>query len=96
MEDCNPFPCLAAAVNRTDEKGLPRGRLRPAGAHDGGAGRRLPYGRFYESGKGRLKPGDLAGLVVVGRDIFAIDPLEIGAARVLLTMVGGEVACRRH
>ena len=51
---------------------------------------------LFESVMCRLKPGDLAGLVVVGRDIFAIDPLEIGAARVLLTMVGGEVACRRH
>ncbi len=96
VEDCNPFPCIAAAVNRTDEKGLPAGGFNPgermtvAQAVDsytcGSA-----YAEFCERDKGRLKPGYLADLIMVDRDIFAIDPLEIGAARVLLTMVGGEV-----
>jgi predicted amidohydrolase YtcJ len=39
---------------------------------------------------GTLEVGKLADLAVVDRDVFAVDPMEIGAARVLLTLVEGE------
>ena len=39
---------------------------------------------------GSLEVGKLADLVVVDRDIFEIDPDDIGSARVLLTLLEGE------
>lgn len=53
------------------------------------AGTALVNGHAHETG--RLLPGYLADLAVVDRDLFAIDPLEIGGARVVRTYVGGEL-----
>ncbi len=39
---------------------------------------------------GSLSPGKLADLVVLERDIFSCDPMDIQDARGLGTMVGGE------
>ncbi len=47
---------------------------------------------FTEREKGRLIPGQLADLVVLDRDIFAVDAEEIREARADLTVVGGVVA----
>jgi hypothetical protein len=38
---------------------------------------------------GSLAPGKLADLVVLDRDIFACDPMEIAHTQVVATMVGG-------
>jgi predicted amidohydrolase YtcJ len=49
-----------------------------------------------EKDRGTLAPGKLADLVVLSRDIF--DPAEkdqIASVKVLLTIVGGRVACER-
>jgi predicted amidohydrolase YtcJ len=43
-----------------------------------------------ESRLGRLSPGYLADLVVLGQDIFTCDPMTIGATQVLGTMLGGQ------
>ena len=100
VEDCNPFPCIAAAVNRQDPDGLPEGgyvpseRMSVAQAVDcytaGSA-----YAEFCETRKGRLKPGFWADLIVVDRDIFEIDSHLIGQTKVLLTMTDGEVVYQR-
>ena len=47
------------------------------------------YAAREEHLKGSLAPGKLADLVVLDADIFAVPPMEIPAARVLGTMVGG-------
>jgi predicted amidohydrolase YtcJ len=39
---------------------------------------------------GSIEPGKLANLAVVDRDLFAIDAIEIGTAKVVLTLVEGE------
>ncbi len=39
---------------------------------------------------GGLAPGKLADLIVLDRDLFEVDPVQIPEARVLGTMVGGE------
>jgi hypothetical protein len=39
---------------------------------------------------GSISPGKLADLVVLDRDVFAIDPMEIPSARVVGVMIGGE------
>lgn len=39
---------------------------------------------------GSLSPGKFADLIVVDRDVFAVDPYEIGGTEVLLTLLGGQ------
>jgi predicted amidohydrolase YtcJ len=48
-----------------------------------------------EDRKGRIRPGYLADLVLLDRNIFTIPADEIPSAKVLLTMVGGETAFSR-
>ena len=40
---------------------------------------------------GSLEPGKVADLIVLARDLFRIEPTEMGKMEVLLTMVGGKV-----
>ena len=40
---------------------------------------------------GSITPGKLADLVVLDRDIFAVDPAEIHQARVVMTVFDGRV-----
>jgi hypothetical protein len=49
------------------------------------------YAELEEGRKGVLRPGYLADLVVLSRDILAIPPEEIPQARVERTLVGGRV-----
>ncbi|HYX43175.1 MAG TPA: amidohydrolase, partial [Pyrinomonadaceae bacterium] len=49
------------------------------------------YAEFTEQEKGTLTPGKLADLVLVDRDIFKIDPVEIEHARVTMTIMDGRV-----
>jgi predicted amidohydrolase YtcJ len=44
-----------------------------------------------EQREGSLEKGKLADLIVLDRNLFAIEPKEIGKTEVLLTMVGGRV-----
>jgi predicted amidohydrolase YtcJ len=53
------------------------------------------YASFEESRKGRLKPGLLADVVILDRDITAIPADDIRHARVLRTIVGGKTLYRR-
>jgi hypothetical protein len=48
-----------------------------------------------EDEKDSIEPGKLADFVVLNRDITAIDPSEIIEAKVLMTIVGGEVVYER-
>lgn len=52
------------------------------------------YASFEENLKGSLAPGKLADLVIIDRDLTTISPETIRDARVLLTVVGGEVVYR--
>ena len=49
------------------------------------------YAEFQESVKGTITPGKLADLVILSRDIFSIDPVEIENVKVLKTIVDGRV-----
>ena len=71
-------------------------RLVPRGARHARAGGRVlyagsAYAEFTDDRKGQLKPGYLADLVILSRDIFTVAPREILETRPVLTMVGGRV-----
>ncbi len=52
------------------------------------------YGVFAEGRRGVLKPGALADVVLLDRDITAIDPVDIPNTQVLVTVAGGQVVYR--
>lgn len=102
IEPIEPLPNIQAAVTRRRADGSPgpdgwrtgkRGRLSVDEAVRGFT-RGSAYAAGMEDRLGQLAPGYLADLVVIERDIYAIEPMEIGAAPVLGTMVGGKWAHR--
>ena len=52
------------------------------------------YASWEESVKGRIAPGYYADMVVLDRDLFAIDPAGIADARVEMTVFAGAVVFR--
>lgn len=57
--------------------------------------RRGAYLTFEEGSKGTLEPGKLADIVVLSKDLLAIDPNEIMNVQVDMTILGGKVAYER-
>ena len=49
------------------------------------------FAEFQENEKGTITPGKLADLVILSRDIFEIDPVEIEKVKVLTTIMDGRV-----
>lgn len=49
------------------------------------------YAEFAEDKKGTITPGKLADLVMLDKDIFSINPVEIENAKVLMTIMDGRV-----
>jgi predicted amidohydrolase YtcJ len=49
------------------------------------------YAEFQEQDKGTIAPGKLADLVMLSRDIFTIDPIEIENVAVLMTIMDGRI-----
>jgi len=94
--DPNPFWGIHAAVTRQRRDGTPPGgwhpeqRLTVAEAVWGfSMGAAVVSGR--QADLGSISPGKLADLVVIDRDIFAIDPMEIAGARPVMTIFDGRV-----
>jgi predicted amidohydrolase YtcJ len=54
------------------------------------------YAVFAEGRRGVLRPGMLADLVVLDRDLSAIPPEQIRDAQVRATVVGGKVVYERR
>ena len=50
------------------------------------------YAEFADTRKGRLKPGYLADLVVLSKNLFEIQPREILTTKPVLTVVGGRIS----
>jgi len=48
------------------------------------------YVNFQDDKTGSIEPGKLAGLVVLDRSLFTIEPEAISDARVVLTLLGGQ------
>lgn len=104
IEPVEPLPNIQAAVTRRRADGSPGSEGWRAGADGRGrltveeAVRGFTLGPAYAAGLedrlGRLTPGYLADLVVLGQDIYMCDPMAIGETPVLGTMIGGRWAHR--
>lgn len=97
IEPIEPLPNIRAAVTRRRADGSPgpegwrsgqRARLTMDEAIRGFT-RGPAYAAGLEDRLGQLAPGFLADLVVLDRDIFIVDPMELDLTRVIGTMVGG-------
>ena len=100
MEDCNPFWNIYQAVTRKDMDGKPEGGFRPAECVDVETAIdaytvESAYAEFMEDKKGRIKEGMYADLVVLDKDIFTCDPMEIRDILPTMTMVGGKIVYQR-
>lgn len=100
VADPNPLWGIHAAVTRQRRDGTPPGgwypaqRLTVAEAVWGFTmGPALATGRQNELGS--ITPGKRADLVVLDRDIFAVDPIEIAQAHVVMTVLDGDVVYQR-
>ncbi len=49
------------------------------------------FAEFQDGVKGSLSPGKLADLVLLERDIFKLDPMQLDQVKVLMTVVDGRV-----
>lgn len=100
VEDANPFPNIYCAVNRLRIDKIPENGFYPEEKMDvesaidaytiGSA-----YNEFKEGFKGRLREGYVADLIVLDKNIFTIDPLEIKDVKVEKTMIDGKFVYER-
>jgi predicted amidohydrolase YtcJ len=96
VESMDPIQGIACAVTRKDPAAdFPREGFFPAEGVDvytavDNYTRGSAYANFDEGRLGRIRPGTLADLVLLDRDIFSLPPEDLHRARVTATMVGGE------
>jgi predicted amidohydrolase YtcJ len=101
VEIVNPFWGIYAGITRQDDKGLPEGGWHPdqkmtleetlRGYTAGSA-----FAAFDENRLGILRPGMRADLVVLDRDLFKVQPLDLLKAVATETIVDGEVVFQRR
>lgn len=101
VEPPDPLYGIYAAVTRKDMDGEPRTAFYPNERVTveeavrmftvGGA-----YGEFNEARKGTLEPGKLADFTILSENVFRTPPDDIKDIKVMMTVVGGEVAYRRE
>ena len=92
----NPWRGVQTALTRQTEDGKPEAGFVPQQrlsledtlrAYTLGAA----FGGHREKTEGSIEAGKLADLIMLDRNLFLIEPTEIGKTQVLLTMVGGKV-----
>jgi predicted amidohydrolase YtcJ len=95
---CDPSPLVGihAAVTRQRRDGTPAGGWYPEqriSVADALRGYTTVPAAFYGQARnmGSLTPGKWADMVVLDRDIFQVDPMEIADARVEMTVFDGRV-----
>ena len=97
VEDVSPIECFYATVSRRlkdDSLFFPDQRMSRLEALKSYT-INCAYAAFEENLKGSLKPGKLADIVVLSRDILTCPEKEILEAEVIYTIVGGKVVHRR-
>jgi predicted amidohydrolase YtcJ len=92
----NPWRGVQTAITRQTEEGEPVGGFVPQQrlsledtirAYTLGAA----FAGRREKTEGSIEPGKLADFIILDRDLFRIEPFEIGKTEVLLTVAGGKV-----
>lgn len=101
VEDCNPFPNIYMAVTRKNREGRPEDGFYPEECVDVETAIdaytiESAYAEFMEDRKGRIKEGYYADMVLLDRDIFTVDPMEIKDILPVMTMVGGKIVYKNH
>jgi predicted amidohydrolase YtcJ len=94
VEDVDPIPNYYATVTRKTKTGqmfYPDQRMSRMEALKSYT-LNAAYAAFEESSKGSLKPGKLADMTVLSKDITTVPDDEILTAHVTYTIVGGKVA----
>jgi predicted amidohydrolase YtcJ len=90
----------AAVTRRTLDGKRPQGWVPEQKISVAEAVRAYTLGSAYASGdekiKGSIEASKLADLVVLSADIFKIDPVEIGKAKVVMTIFDGKVVYERN
>jgi predicted amidohydrolase YtcJ len=101
VESEDPLLGIYAAVTRQETTGKPPGGWRPGEGLGRAEALRLftsdnAYAEFAEKRRGRIEPGFDADFTVLDREIFApgTPAAEILRAKVLMTVVGGEIVYR--
>jgi predicted amidohydrolase YtcJ len=92
----NPWPGVQTALTRQTSEGNPAGGFIPQqrlSLEDTIRGYTLgaAFAGRREKTEGSLEPGKLADFILLDRDLFQIEPSEIGKTEVLITVVGGKV-----
>jgi predicted amidohydrolase YtcJ len=100
VEDCNPFPNIYVAVNRKDLKGKPDEGFYTQECVDvyeaiDAYTVESAYHEFQENIKGRIKPSYYADMIVLDRDIFTIDKMDIINVLPVMTIVDGKVVYKK-
>jgi hypothetical protein len=98
---CDPSPLVGihAAVTRQRRDGTPAGGWYPEqriSVEDAVGGYTTVPAAFYGQSRemGTLMPGKRADMIVLDRDIFQVDPMEIADARVEMTIFDGRIVYR--
>ncbi|MGD0791975.1 MAG: amidohydrolase family protein [Terriglobales bacterium] len=92
----NPWPGVQTALTRQTSEGNPPSGFIPQqrlNLEDTIRGYTLgaAFAGRREKTEGSLEPGKLADFILLDRDLFKIEPSEIGKTEVLITMVGGKI-----
>jgi predicted amidohydrolase YtcJ len=92
----NPWRGVQTALTRQTDEGKPEYGFVPQqrlGLDDTLRGYTIgaAFAGRREKTEGSLETGKLADLIVIDRNLFMIEPTEIGKTEVLMTMVGGKV-----
>jgi predicted amidohydrolase YtcJ len=101
VENPNPLWGIYAAVTRRDRKGLPEGGWRAEecmtmGEAIDGFTKNAAYAGFMEHVKGTIQQNMAADFTVLDTDPFEESPQRLLEARVVYTIVGGEVLYDAH
>jgi predicted amidohydrolase YtcJ len=97
VEDVDPIACFYASVSRKLKDGsvfFPEQRMSREEALRSYTANNA-YAAFEETSKGSLAAGKLADVTVLSKDILTIAEVEIPAAHVDYTIVGGKVLYQR-
>ena len=92
----NPWPGVQTALTRQTDDGKPEYGFVPQqrlGLDDTLRAYTLgaAFAGHRERTEGSIETGKLADLIVIDRNLFLIEPTEIGKTEVLMTMVGGKL-----